>query len=110
MTEHRKNKLTLMQASLTYKDARFSGYDCACVIEVIEHIEPLRLPAFERNVFEFAGAGTVILTTPNKEYNVTINLFLKVSYVIPTIALNGQEKISENGRSISASNSAIQLK
>lgn len=69
MPEHRKNKLTLMQASLTYKDARFSGYDCACVIEVIEHIEPLRLPAFERNVFEFAGAGTVILTTPNKEYN-----------------------------------------
>lgn len=69
MNEHRKNKLTLMQTSLTYKDKRFSGYDCACVIEVIEHIEPLRLPAFERNVFEFAEAKTVILTTPNREYN-----------------------------------------
>lgn len=69
MNEHRKNKLTLMQGSLTYRDRRFSGYDCACVIEVIEHIEPLRLPAFERNVFEFAEAETVILTTPNKEYN-----------------------------------------
>ena len=69
MNEHRRNKLTLMQASLTYRDKRFSGYDCACVIEVIEHIEPLRLPAFERNVFEFASPATVILTTPNKEYN-----------------------------------------
>lgn len=69
MNEHRKNKLTLMQASLTYRDKRFAGYDCACVIEVVEHIESLRLPAFERNVFEFSGAQTVILTTPNREYN-----------------------------------------
>ncbi len=70
MEPFRRNKLTLMQASLTYKDERFSGYDCACVIEVIEHIEPARLPAFERSVFEFAAPRTVILTTPNIEYNV----------------------------------------
>ncbi len=69
MEPFRKNKLTLMQASLTYKDDRFSGYDCACVVEVIEHIEPARLPAFERSVFEFAKPQTVILTTPNREYN-----------------------------------------
>ena len=69
MEPFRKNKLTLMQASLTYKDDRFSGYDCACVIEVIEHIEPSRLPAFERSVFEFAKPQTVIITTPNREYN-----------------------------------------
>ncbi len=65
-----KNKLTLMQAALTYRDKRFSGYDCACIVEVIEHIEPMRIPAFERVVFEFAAPGTVILTTPNREYNV----------------------------------------
>ena len=70
MQEARKNKLTLMQASLTYRDKRFEGYDCACVIEVIEHIEPMRIPAFERAVFEFASPRTVILTTPNREYNV----------------------------------------
>ena len=69
MQSYRKNKLTLMQASLTYRDKRFEGYDCACVIEVIEHIEPLRIPAFERSVFEFAAPKTVILTTPNREYN-----------------------------------------
>lgn len=70
MPASRRDKLTLMQASLTYRDRRFEGYDCACVIEVIEHIEPMRIPAFERAVFEFAAPRTVILTTPNKEYNV----------------------------------------
>ncbi len=69
MQTYRKNKLTLMQASLTYKDKRFEGYDCACIVEVIEHIEPMRIPAFERVIFEFAAPRTVILTTPNREYN-----------------------------------------
>lgn len=69
MQPYRKNKLTLMQASLTYRDKRFEGYDCACVVEVIEHIEPMRIPAMERSIFEFAAPGTVIVTTPNKEYN-----------------------------------------
>ncbi|MBR5410526.1 MAG: 3' terminal RNA ribose 2'-O-methyltransferase Hen1 [Clostridia bacterium] len=69
MPPYKKNKLTLMQASLTYKDPRFSGYDAACVVEVVEHLDPQRIPAFERVLFEFATPNTVVLTTPNKEYN-----------------------------------------
>ncbi len=69
MPPYKKDKLTLMQASLTYKDPRFSGYDAACIVEVIEHLDPLRIPAFERVVFEFAVPNTVVVTTPNKEYN-----------------------------------------
>lgn len=69
MPPYKKDKLTLMQASLTYKDPRFSGYDAACIVEVIEHLDPLRIPAFERVVFEFAVPNTVVITTPNKEYN-----------------------------------------
>lgn len=69
MPPYKKTKLTLMQASLTYKDPRFSGYDAACVVEVIEHLDPQRIPAFERVLFEFAAPPTVILTTPNREYN-----------------------------------------
>lgn len=65
-----RNKLTLMQASLTYRDKRFEGFDCACIVEVIEHIEPMRLKAFEQIVFGIAAPKTVILTTPNAEYNV----------------------------------------
>ncbi len=69
MPPYKKDKLTLMQASLTYRDPRFSGYDAACIVEVIEHLDPQRIPAFERVVFEFAAPSTVIVTTPNKEYN-----------------------------------------
>ncbi len=69
MSPDKKNKLTLMQASLTYKDPRFSGYDTACVVEVIEHLDPQRIAAFERVLFEYAAPNTVIITTPNKEYN-----------------------------------------
>lgn len=69
MPEFRRKKLHLFQASLTYQDDRFQGFDCACVVEVIEHIEKLRIPAFERILFEFAKPRTVILTTPNREYN-----------------------------------------
>jgi len=65
-----KNKLELFQGSLTYRDKRFAGYDAACVIEVIEHLDMNRLTAFERVLFEFARPRTVVLTTPNGEYNV----------------------------------------
>jgi hypothetical protein len=38
-------------------------------MEVIEHVEPDRLGAVERVVFGFAAPGTVVVTTPNREYN-----------------------------------------
>lgn len=63
------SRLQLFQGSLTYKDERFEGYDAACVIEVIEHLDMPRLSAFERVLFEAARPKLVILTTPNREYN-----------------------------------------
>jgi hypothetical protein len=53
-----------------YRDTRLTGFDAASVVEVIEHLDPPRLAAFERVVFEFARPGTVVITTPNSEYNV----------------------------------------
>ncbi len=67
--ENQKGRLTLFQASLTYRDKRFSGYDAAAVVEVIEHMDAGRLAAFERVLFQYAQPGTVVLTTPNREYN-----------------------------------------
>ena len=58
-----------MQGALTYRDKRLTGYDAA-VVEVIEHLDPPRLAAFERVLFEFARPGAVVMTTPNAEYNV----------------------------------------
>jgi 3' terminal RNA ribose 2'-O-methyltransferase Hen1 len=65
-----KERIRLIHGSLTYRDKRLAGYDAATVVEVIEHQDPARLAAFERVLFEFACPQTVIVTTPNVEYNV----------------------------------------
>lgn len=67
--EYKRDKVILIQGSLTYRDKRIEGYDAACVVEVMEHMDIGRLPAFERVVFEFASPQTIIVTMPNKEYN-----------------------------------------
>jgi hypothetical protein len=56
--------------SLMYRDEHPAGFEAAVVVEVIEHLDPPRLAAFERVLFEFARPRTVVLTTPNREYNV----------------------------------------
>lgn len=64
-----KERIRLFHGSLMYKDDRLNGFDAACVIEVIEHLDPPRLAAFERVLFEYAKPKTVVVTTPNAEYN-----------------------------------------
>lgn len=64
-----KERISLLHGSLTYRDARLTGYDAAAVVEVIEHLDPPRLAAFERVLFECARPGTIVLTTPNRDYN-----------------------------------------
>lgn len=70
LSPKQKERIKLFQGSLTYRDKRLEGFDAAAVVEVIEHLDLNRLKSFERVVFEFARPKTVILTTPNKEYNV----------------------------------------
>ena len=70
MPENQRKRLRLFQGSLNYRDERLAGYDAAAVIEVIEHLDLPRLAAFERVLFECARPRTVVLTTPNREYNV----------------------------------------
>ena len=65
-----KEKLKLIHGSLMYRDKRLAGYDAATVVEVIEHLDAPRLAAFERVLFDAARPKTVIVTTPNVEYNV----------------------------------------
>lgn len=69
MTPFQQERIQLMQGSVTYRDKRMNGFDAAVLVEVIEHLELDRLPAMERVIFEFAKAKTVIITTPNAEYN-----------------------------------------
>lgn len=64
-------RVKLIHGSLMYRDGRLAGFGAATVVEVVEHLDPPRLRAFERVLFEFARPGTVVLTTPNREFNVT---------------------------------------
>lgn len=65
-----RERVSLLHGSLMYRDQRLNGYDAAAVVEVVEHLDPPRLAAFERVLFECARPGAVVLTTPNAEYNV----------------------------------------
>ncbi len=67
------HRVELIHGSLLYRDARTEGFDVATVIEVIEHMEAHRLPAFAKVVFGYAKPKTVIVTTPNREYNAVYN-------------------------------------
>ncbi|WP_067787506.1 3' terminal RNA ribose 2'-O-methyltransferase Hen1 [Nocardia amikacinitolerans] len=69
MPERVARRLTLLQGALTYTDARLRGYDAAVLMEVIEHVDPPRLGALEHAVFATAAPGSVVVTTPNSEYN-----------------------------------------
>ncbi|MFO0972942.1 MAG: 3' terminal RNA ribose 2'-O-methyltransferase Hen1 [Phycisphaerae bacterium] len=71
----KRQRIALLHGSLMYRDARLridaaTPFDAATCVEVIEHQDAPRLAAFERVLFEFARPRTVILTTPNREYNV----------------------------------------
>ena len=70
MPPKQKERIRLFQGSLMYKDKRLGGFEAATVVEVIEHLDPPRLAAFERVVFEHAKPNTIIVTTPNVEYNI----------------------------------------
>jgi 3' terminal RNA ribose 2'-O-methyltransferase Hen1 len=79
LPERQRARVTLLQGALTYRDKRLAGFDAAAVVEVIEHIDPPLLDAFAAALFGAARPKTVVLTTPNVEYNARFD------------ALHGQE-------------------
>ncbi len=64
-----RGRIRLMQTALTYRDRRLAGFDAAAVVEVIEHLDPARLAGFTRALFGATRPRTVVVTTPNGEYN-----------------------------------------
>ena len=69
MPPAQKSRIELIHGSLMYRDKRLRGFDVAVVAEVIEHLDAPRLAAFERVLFGEAQPRTVLVTTPNAEYN-----------------------------------------
>lgn len=70
LPDRQSGRIELIHGSLIYRDQRLANFDAAAVVEVIEHLDPPRLSAFERVLFEYARPKAVVLTTPNRDYNV----------------------------------------
>jgi 3' terminal RNA ribose 2'-O-methyltransferase Hen1 len=70
LAERQRARISLLHGSATYADPRLAGYDAIVLSEVVEHVDPPRLPALAAAVFGTARPATVLMTTPNAEYNV----------------------------------------
>lgn len=70
MPDSQRARLELVQSSATYRDDRLAGQDAVVLMEVIEHLDPARLPALVRSVFGHARPTSVLVTTPNAEHNI----------------------------------------
>ena len=70
MPERQRRRINLLQGTMTYRDRRIEGFDAVAVVEALEHLDPERLGAFELMLFGFAKPETVVVTTPNRDYNV----------------------------------------
>ena len=70
MAPARRARLELALGSLLYRDTRLDGLDAIACVEVIEHLDPDRLPFFEASLFGASRPRVVVVTTPNVEHNV----------------------------------------
>ncbi|PSL37693.1 3' terminal RNA ribose 2'-O-methyltransferase Hen1 [Labedella gwakjiensis] len=64
-----RERVRLLHGSVVYRDDRVRGFDAVVLMEVVEHVDESRLPALEDAVFEHARPGSVVVTTPNADYN-----------------------------------------
>ena len=74
LPEAQRARIQLFHGSLVYGDARMRGWDAITAIEVIEHLDPFRLEAFERVLFRESAPRVIVLTTPNREHNARYGL------------------------------------
>ena len=70
MPPAQRARLELVHGSLVYRDQRLAGLDAAVSVEVIEHLDPHRLPAYTRILLGEVRAPLTVVTTPNREHNV----------------------------------------
>jgi 3' terminal RNA ribose 2'-O-methyltransferase Hen1 len=70
LPDRQRERIQLKHGSLMYRDESLAGYDAAVVVEVIEHLDVERLKAFEKVLFQYAQPKMIVITTPNREYNV----------------------------------------
>lgn len=67
-------RISLIHGSITAPDVRLPEFDAAVMVEIIEHVPPELLSLVERTVFADWRPALVVVTTPNREYNVLYGL------------------------------------
>lgn len=67
---HPAGRVQVRYGSFEEADPELVGFDAAALVETLEHIDPGRLPRVERAVFGNMRPRTVLVTTPNQEFNV----------------------------------------
>jgi 3' terminal RNA ribose 2'-O-methyltransferase Hen1 len=109
MPPRRRERLSVIQSSVTYRDRRLAGLDALVLMEVIEHIDQPRLAALERTVFAEARPEHVVVTTPNSEYNIRFEFLPKgamrhrdhrFEWTRPEFASWAQRVAAENGYNV----------
>lgn len=69
-----RSKVELIHGSMTEPDEALIGFDAALLVETIEHIDPDRLSILERAVFRDMRPATVVITTPNGDFNALLGV------------------------------------
>lgn len=64
------DRVQVRYGSFEAADRELAGFDAAALVETLEHVDPRRLSRVELAVFGGLRPGTVLVTTPNREYNV----------------------------------------
>jgi 3' terminal RNA ribose 2'-O-methyltransferase Hen1 len=64
-----RDGVLLHHGSFEVADERLAGYEAVVMLETIEHVDPGRLSAVEQALFTCYRPATVLITTPNREYN-----------------------------------------
>lgn len=67
-------RVTLHHASFDSDTTGFGHFHAAVMVEAIEHLDPRRLSAVEHALFALQRPRTVVITTPNQDYNVIYGL------------------------------------
>lgn len=69
LADDRDARIQVRYGSFEQAEPGLCGFDAAVMLETIEHIEPRRLSLVEDAVFGGFRPATVLITTPNQEYN-----------------------------------------
>lgn len=64
-----RGRVQLAHASMTRAHSSLRGYDCACLVETLEHLPQGDVNRLEAALFAHMRPAHVVLTTPNADYN-----------------------------------------